>query len=247
LQEKYRDRDVQVLIIDVMEPEATATGWGARWQFPFPVLLDANGKVAESYAPPDAVPDLPRSQVPIASNLIIDREGKIRFYSLLDSANFDARLVALQARMDELLAASPPVVTVDPPTSVALVPGRPATARLSVRIRPGFHVQANPASEPYLVPLTLALQPADGVRAGPVAYPPGRPWRLTGSDGDLSVYSAGLELVVALEAPPELAASGVLQGDLRYQACDDRVCLRPASVPVRIPFRCDDQGECLRE
>ena len=36
--------------------------------------------------------------------LIIDRKGVIRFYSLLDSANFDAKLIALRARLDEVLA-----------------------------------------------------------------------------------------------------------------------------------------------
>ena len=95
---------MQALIIDVLEPETTAAAWAKKWSFPFPVLFDADGKVAESYAPPDALPDLPRNQVPIAANLIIDREGRIRFYTLLDSANFDARLVALRARLDELLA-----------------------------------------------------------------------------------------------------------------------------------------------
>jgi len=104
LSEEYRERGVQALIIDVLEPETTAAAWAKKWSFPFPVLFDADGKVAESYAPPDALPDLPRNQVPIAANLIIDREGRIRFYTLLDSANFDARLVALRARLDELLA-----------------------------------------------------------------------------------------------------------------------------------------------
>jgi peroxiredoxin len=96
---------VTALVIDVMETPELALGWARRWKFSFPVLLDADGKVAEAYAPPDALPDLPRNQVPIASNLIIDREGKIRFYSLLDSANFDARLVALTAELEKLLAA----------------------------------------------------------------------------------------------------------------------------------------------
>jgi peroxiredoxin len=104
LQNKYRDRGVQALIIDVMETPEVAKGWAERWEFSFPVLLDPDGKATSLWAPPDAVPDLPRDQVPIASNLIIDREGKIRFYSLLDSANFDAKLIALQARLDELLA-----------------------------------------------------------------------------------------------------------------------------------------------
>jgi peroxiredoxin len=107
LNQTYRDRGVRALVIDVMETPEVAKGWAERWKFSFPVLLDPDGKATSLWAPPDAVPDLPRDQVPIASNLIIDRDGKIRFYSLLDSANFDAKLVALQARLDELLAEEP--------------------------------------------------------------------------------------------------------------------------------------------
>ncbi|OFV85807.1 MAG: hypothetical protein A2V74_11715 [Acidobacteria bacterium RBG_16_70_10] len=92
------------MIIDVMEGPPVAEAWVKRWSFTFPVLLDPYGAATERYAPAGVLPDLPRNQVPIASNLIIDREGKIRFFSLLDSANFDARLVALRARLDELLA-----------------------------------------------------------------------------------------------------------------------------------------------
>jgi len=90
-----------------METPAVAQAWANRWGFSFPVLLDPDGAATSPYAPADALPDLPRDQVPIASNLIIDDEGRIRFYSLLDSANFDARLVALQARLDELLEERP--------------------------------------------------------------------------------------------------------------------------------------------
>lgn len=107
MSQTYRDRGVRTLVIDVLETPEVAKAWAERWKFSFPVLLDPDGKATTAWAPPDAVPDLPRDQVPIASNLIIDREGKIRFYSLLDSANFDAKLIALQARLDELLAEEP--------------------------------------------------------------------------------------------------------------------------------------------
>jgi peroxiredoxin len=107
LQQKYKDRGVQALIIDVMETPAVAEAWAKKHKFSFPVLLDPDGKATTPYAPKDALPDLPRDQVPIASNLIIDGEGKIRFYTLLDSANFDARLVALRARLDEMLGDEP--------------------------------------------------------------------------------------------------------------------------------------------
>lgn len=96
---------MQALVIDVMEEPGTAKAWAEKLGWSIPVLLDKDGAVSKSFAPEGVLPDLPREQVPIASNLIIDREGVIRFYSLLDSANFDAKLVALTARLDELLAA----------------------------------------------------------------------------------------------------------------------------------------------
>jgi len=88
----------------VAEPEAVAKGWAAKHGFSFPVLLDLDGAVAARYPPADAVPDLPRDQVAVAGNLIIGPEGRIEFYTLLDSMNFDARLTALRERLDALLA-----------------------------------------------------------------------------------------------------------------------------------------------
>lgn len=97
---------MRVLVIDVQEPRGKSTRFARRCGYTFPFLMDLDGKVSETYAPPTVQPDLPRAQVPIASNLVIDREGKIRFYSLLDSAHFDARLIALRATLDSLLTDS---------------------------------------------------------------------------------------------------------------------------------------------
>ena len=94
---------MQVLVVNVKEPLEKAAEWTRKSKFTFPVLLDPDGKVTATYAPPGVLPDLARDEVPIASNLIIDREGKIRSYSLLDSTHFDAKLVALTARLEELL------------------------------------------------------------------------------------------------------------------------------------------------
>lgn len=91
-------------MIDVKEAPEQAAAYAARSKFTFPVLLDREGRVAASYAPPDVLPDLARESVPIASNLFVDPKGKIRFYELLDSANFDARLVKLTALLEKLLS-----------------------------------------------------------------------------------------------------------------------------------------------
>jgi peroxiredoxin len=95
---------VQVLIVNVKESQELAKSWAIdRHKFTFPVLLDLDGQVAATYAPPDVLPDLPRQEVPIASNLIIDQQGKIQFYTLLDSKNFDAKLIELTKRLEELM------------------------------------------------------------------------------------------------------------------------------------------------
>ena len=94
---------MKIIVIDVKEPKETAQRWAKKVGFTFPVLLD-DGTVAAAYALPNVLPDLPRDQTVIAANLLIDREGKIRFYSLLDTASFDAKLIAITRRLDELLA-----------------------------------------------------------------------------------------------------------------------------------------------
>jgi peroxiredoxin len=104
LKQDYQDKNVEVLIIDVKEPKALVqTKLQERFDLTFPILLDSDGSVAASFAPEDVLPDLDRDEVMLASNILIDPEGKIQFLSLLDSKNFDAKLVELKARLDELL------------------------------------------------------------------------------------------------------------------------------------------------
>ena len=90
-------------MVDVLESEELAASWAEKMGYTVPILLDGDGIVSASYAPDGVQPDLPRDQVPIAGNLIIDKAGTIQFYSLLDSMNFDARLVGLRAKLDALL------------------------------------------------------------------------------------------------------------------------------------------------
>lgn len=107
LYQEYKDRGVDVIVIDVKEPEHLAIRWIKRANYSFPMLLDEDGAVAASYMPPGELPDLPRDEAMVASNLLIDRNGVVRFFSLLDTKAFDARLTKLRATLDELLKESP--------------------------------------------------------------------------------------------------------------------------------------------
>ena len=62
------------------------------------------------------------------------------------------------------------------------------------------HVQANPASDEFLIPLQIEIEPRDGVRIGDPRYPPGEAHRLGGTDSDLLIYDGAFELSVPIMA-----------------------------------------------
>jgi hypothetical protein len=58
---------------------------------------------------------------------------------------------------------------------------------------------------------------------------------LAGAESDLSIYDGTFEIRLPLDAPRGAAPGEVtLKGALHYQACNDRICLRPASVPASL-------------
>ena len=105
LSQEYGKRGVRAMIVDIEERGNTVTGWVKKHKLSCPVLLDGKGEVATRYAPPaNVAPDLKRQEVMIASFMIIDPEGTVRFLSLNeDTASFDARLTKLRTALDGLL------------------------------------------------------------------------------------------------------------------------------------------------
>jgi peroxiredoxin len=108
LYKDYAQKGVQVFIVDVKESKELVSKLSQKFNFTFPILLDEDGTISTKYAPEGVLPDLPRDEVPLASNLIIDKEGNIRFYSLLNTTNFDAKLAKIKQSLDELLSAEKP-------------------------------------------------------------------------------------------------------------------------------------------
>ena len=149
-----------------------------------------------------------------------------------------ALLVALALLFAVEGGASPPMVSVLVPETVKLVAGEFIEVQISVTITEGYHLQANPASEDYLVPTRLELKSSGDVTVSNITYPPGKPYRLNGADKDLQTYEGNFEIGVLVKAS-SVARSGkrILQGRLHYQACDSKTCLFPTSVPLALTVR----------
>jgi peroxiredoxin len=104
LAQDYQGKNVKVLAVDIREPEDKYRAYVARVAVPFPVLRDESGDVTLSFTPPGAQPAIKkRHDVIVTSNLVIDAKGKIRFFTMVDTARFDAKLVHVRHAVDRLL------------------------------------------------------------------------------------------------------------------------------------------------
>jgi peroxiredoxin len=104
LAQRYGAQGVRVVAVDVAESDEAFNEYVARMKLPFPVLHDPDGAVSLRFTPSHANPGVKdRKQVVVTSNLVIDREGRIQFFTLLDTAHFDAKLVHVEHALQQAL------------------------------------------------------------------------------------------------------------------------------------------------
>ena len=121
-----------------------------------------------------------------------------------------------------------------PPKKVVAKPGATVDSVLPVELRPGYHVNSNTPSEDYLIPLRLSWNPGVLEAAGST-FPAPKLEKYRFSDKPLSVFTGDFQIVTrfkaAANAPPGPAT---LTGKLRYQACNDSMCLPPKTLDVSL-------------
>lgn len=133
------------------------------------------------------------------------------------------------------------IVTILPHKPVVVARGETVHLPVRARIKKGFHVQANPASDEFLIATTLTIQTDEYLAPDKPVYPPGVPYRLEGSTEDLLTYEDEMTIVLPVKVL-ESASPGMVNitGKLRFQGCDDIKCLYPRSIPVVIPIEIVD-------
>jgi thiol:disulfide interchange protein DsbD len=147
-----------------------------------------------------------------------------RFLILLCCALFLGIPLSVNAQ-----APLPDVVTVSASTSQPQ-DGR-AQLRVVLKIDPKYHINANPATEDYLIPTTVTVEKSPGIKAGAPQYPKGENKKFAFSFTPLAVYEKTAIIIVPLEVG---ADAKNISGRLRYQACDDRACLAPKTIAFRV-------------
>lgn len=122
--------------------------------------------------------------------------------------------------------------------AVATKPGTQHTLRFDVTPHPRIHVYA-PGKHDYQV-VGITLDQAPWFRASPTKYPPSETYHFVPLNERVEVYSQTfrLERTITVLSTPEARKAlenqktMTVRGKLEYQACDDKVCYAPQTIPV---------------
>ncbi|MFC1843974.1 protein-disulfide reductase DsbD domain-containing protein [Thermodesulfobacteriota bacterium] len=143
-----------------------------------------------------------------------------------------------------LFAQEAAIVTILPVKQVIAARGETVQLTVRAKIKKGFHIQANPAADEFLIATTLTIEADENIVPGNPVYPPGIPYRLEGSTEDLLTYEDEMSIILPVKVLESASPGKVnITGRLRFQACDDIKCLYPRSIPVVIPVEIVDSQE----
>lgn len=127
------------------------------------------------------------------------------------------------------------ILTVVAPPKLLAKKNTAVTAKVTVQLRNGYHVNSNTPSDDYLIPLRLTWTAAP-LEMKSVAYPKPKMEKYEFSEKPLSVFTGDFDLVTTFQVPAN-ANTGmqVLSGKVRYQACTHKECFPPKTVEVKLP------------
>jgi peroxiredoxin len=183
--------------------------------------------------------------IPFPGTFVVDRQGRVTsrffedyYWERTTTANILLRAGAGGAPIQATQASTQHFDLRTYPSDAAVALGTRFSLALEVTPKPGIHVYA-PGASNYRV-ITLNITPQPHVRTTPIRYPPSEIYRFAPLNERVSVYQKPFTLLmdVVPEATPEgrKALSGrtelVVTGTLEYQACDDKICYNPASLPL---------------
>lgn len=117
-------------------------------------------------------------------------------------------------------------------TGTAISGPNDGEAMVLLNIEPGYHVNANPATYPYLIATEVIPDRVEGLDVGKVIYPPAKKQKFEFAEEQLAVYEGQVEV----KLPFKVAGKGsrTLPLKVRVQACDHEKCFPPATLNTSV-------------
>jgi peroxiredoxin len=183
--------------------------------------------------------------IPFPGTFIVDRGGRVKARFFEDSYTVRNTVSSIRVKLNnaEMPVPATQVQTrhldvTTYPSDAAVAPGNRFTLVLRIAPHAGMHVYAPGASNYKIV--ELKLLPTKYVRPQAAAYPPSETYEFKPLNERVPAYQKPFTLVqeVVLDGQASTRnalkdqASLTIGGALTYQACDDRLCYDPVTVPL---------------
>jgi len=118
----------------------------------------------------------------------------------------------------------------------AITKGGSVDTTINLTVSPGYHVNANPATYPYLIATEIKSGNVEGITAEQPTYPAAKRQKFEFAEEPLAVYEGAVDIKLPLKASSTgVAGERSLPITIRVQACDTEKCFPPATINTKIP------------
>jgi AhpC/TSA family protein/cytochrome c biogenesis DsbD-like protein len=214
----------------------------------FPLLSDPESKlIRELGILNETVPkDSPFFGVPHPGTFVLDAQGVITskyfeddFRERYTSADILVHQFSAQPRAAVSEVEGKQLKLSASASNSMVAAGQRVSLTLDIEMKPNMHVYA-PGVEGY-IPIDWQMKDSDLAVVHAASYPPSEKLHLAAIDETVPVYRDRFRLTRDVtigddaKIRPALDSAGkfTLEGTLRYQACDDRVCYIPQELPIK--------------
>ena len=213
----------------------------------FPLLSDPGSDTIKKYGilNTTVAPNTSNYGIPVPGTFILNRRGVVtsRFFESAYQERNTVSTILLNLGVGGSAAAAARHTTdhlemTTYASDQTVAPGTVFSLILEMNTRAGIHVYA-PGASGYKV-IALTLEPVPWLKLQPMQFPASEIYIFKPLNERVPIYQKPFRLVQELnleasrEAQAQLARIKTLtiKGTVDYQACDDKVCFNPVSVPV---------------
>ena len=228
------------------DPAAVLAEFSARRGITFPLLSDAGSATIRKYGILNTtVPETnPVFGYPFPGTFVVNRQGVVTSRIFEDTYQERDTLASVLVRLGRKVTAqatktsAPHLDVTSYLTDQVAAPGTKFSIVLDVSPGRRIHVYARGVAD--YKPIAFTVQPQPGLIIRSLEYPKAEDYFFRPLNEHVPVYRKAFRLVQDVTLDPSREAAATLRGlktmtitaRLDYQACDDKLCFPPESVPL---------------
>jgi hypothetical protein len=229
------------------DPPTTLKAFSAAHKITFPLIADDGSAIIKQYGLLNTTmkPGTRTYGVPFPGTFMLDRKGVVRTRYFEDA--YQERITSASILVRQGVTPFGPVVSAETAhlsltaglSDGAAAPGKRLSVAIDVAPKRGMHVYA-PGKHSYQV-IAFSVDAQPWLKLQPTRYPASEIYHFKPLDERINVYTKPFRLVqdITILATPDVQkmlanqTNVTIAGRVEYQACDDKLCYQPQSVPVR--------------